>query len=31
VVKRINQGLLKLLERDGYKRITDAVGAAVKA
>jgi len=31
VVKRINQGLLKLLERDGYKHITDAVGAAVKA
>lgn len=30
-VKRINQGLLKLLERDGYKHITDAVGAAVKA
>jgi len=30
-VKRINQGLLKLLERDGCKHITDAVGAGVKS
>jgi dihydroorotate dehydrogenase len=25
-VKRINTGLLRLLERDGFKRITDAIG-----
>jgi dihydroorotate dehydrogenase len=32
-VKRINQGLLKLLDRDGFKNIADAVGSrtAVKA
>jgi dihydroorotate dehydrogenase len=29
-VKRINRGLLKLLERDGFKRISDAVGSGVK-
>lgn len=29
-VKRINRGLLKLLERDGFKRIGDAVGSGVK-
>jgi dihydroorotate dehydrogenase len=28
-VKRINQGLLKLLERDGLRNISDAVGKAV--
>lgn len=30
-VKRINQGLLKLLERDGLKHITAAVGVDVKS
>src|SRR5690242_8873969 len=29
-VKRINRGLLKLLERDGFKRVSDAVGSGVK-
>jgi dihydroorotate dehydrogenase len=29
VVKRINTGLLRLLERDGLKRITDAIGVDV--
>ncbi len=29
-VKRINQGLLKLIERDGYKNISAAVGSAAK-
>ncbi|HTN70096.1 MAG TPA: quinone-dependent dihydroorotate dehydrogenase, partial [Methylomirabilota bacterium] len=28
VVKRINQGLLRLIERDGYKSISEAVGRA---
>jgi dihydroorotate dehydrogenase len=28
-VKRINQGLLRLLERDGFKSIVEAVGTAV--
>ena len=28
-VKRINTGLLRLLERDGFKRITDAIGVDV--
>jgi dihydroorotate dehydrogenase len=28
-VKRINQGLLKLLERDGLRNISEAVGKAV--
>ncbi|HYY25645.1 MAG TPA: hypothetical protein VE689_09155, partial [Candidatus Udaeobacter sp.] len=27
-VKRINQGLLRLLERDGYRSIAEAVGSA---
>jgi dihydroorotate dehydrogenase len=27
-VKRINQGLLRLLDRDGYSSITEAVGRA---
>ena len=31
VVKRINQGLLKLLERDGFKSISQAVGSKVKS
>ena len=26
-VKRINQGLLRLLERDGFKSISEAVGS----
>src|SRR5262245_247155 len=30
-VKRINQGLLALLERDGLKHISEAVGAGVKS
>ena len=30
LVKRINRGLLQLLQRDGFKRITDAIGADVK-
>jgi dihydroorotate dehydrogenase len=30
-VKRINRGLLRLLERDGFSGITDAVGVAVKS
>ena len=30
-VKRINQGLLRLLERDGMKRICDAVGIEAKS
>jgi len=30
LVKRINRGLLQLLERDGFKRITEAIGADVK-
>jgi len=30
-VKRINKGLLRLIERDGLKRISQAVGVAVKA
>lgn len=29
-VKRINRGLLKLMERDGFSRISEAVGAGVK-
>ena len=29
-VKRINRGLLKLLERDGFRRVGDAVGSGVK-
>jgi dihydroorotate dehydrogenase len=29
-VKRINQGLLRIMERDGIKRISDAVGVAEK-
>ncbi|HWP23127.1 MAG TPA: quinone-dependent dihydroorotate dehydrogenase [Candidatus Binatia bacterium] len=29
-VKRINRGLLKLMERDGLSRISDAVGVGVK-
>jgi dihydroorotate dehydrogenase len=31
VVRRINQGLLKLLERDGFKSLSDAVGSKVKS
>lgn len=31
VVKRINQGLLKLLARDGFKSISQAVGSKVKS
>ena len=30
-VKRINQGLLKLLERDGLRTVSDAVGSKVKS
>ncbi|MGE5061295.1 MAG: quinone-dependent dihydroorotate dehydrogenase [Betaproteobacteria bacterium] len=30
VVKRINAGLLRLLERDGFKRITEAIGVDVR-
>jgi dihydroorotate dehydrogenase len=30
-VKRINKGLLRLLERDGLKQISDAVGIGVKS
>jgi dihydroorotate dehydrogenase len=30
IVKRINQGLLKLMERDGLKHISEAVGSAAK-
>jgi dihydroorotate dehydrogenase len=29
-VKRINKGLLRLIERDGLKHISEAVGLAVK-
>jgi dihydroorotate dehydrogenase len=29
-VKRINAGLLRLLERDGFKRITEAIGVDVR-
>jgi dihydroorotate dehydrogenase len=29
-VKRINQGLLRLMERDGFKQISEAVGSAHK-
>ena len=28
VVKRINQGLIRLMERDGFKSINEAVGTA---
>ena len=31
LVRQINEGLLKLLDRDGFKRVTDAVGADVHA
>ncbi|MBI2347709.1 MAG: quinone-dependent dihydroorotate dehydrogenase [Deltaproteobacteria bacterium] len=30
-VKRINQGLLRLMERDGFKNISEAVGADARA
>jgi dihydroorotate dehydrogenase len=29
-VKRINKGLLRLLERDGLKHISEAVGRGIK-
>lgn len=31
VVKRINRGLLKLIERDGFKNISEAVGTGVNS
>jgi len=30
-VKRINRGLLRLMERDGFKNISEAVGAGARA
>jgi dihydroorotate dehydrogenase len=31
VVKRINQGLIRLMERDGFQSITEAVGAEARS
>jgi dihydroorotate dehydrogenase len=30
-VRRINKGLLRLLERDGFKRLSEAVGVGVNS